>query len=927
MDRDIVQLQSELDKIKAEFSEKIDHLEQQILAYNSTGIESEQTVTHSTPQRHLEPETFNSQTTQTELKSTKNTQFSFNWLALFQSLLSILFDWFNPVFEIIQSYKRKGQLPLLILTIVGVGLVLSGFGYLMQWFIAGLGAGGKSLILLVFAFLVIATGIVIRKRFQLDEFANAIVALGLLICFSTIYFAGSVYQILPSTIVIVCYLGIAFLSHIFAYYLNTKILTTIGLIGFTLMPVLSGALSFEPTLYLTYLLVLNISTLWLASRMRISWLPFICLAFSVIAIEYAILNYQSSPSPFLINGFYWIFAGAWLVTANQQTELTHKHTHLFLAIIAANITLLLQSDLFNSLSLSICLSVNAILSGFIAITNKPKLNENSRLLIWLTAAIWSALAIIALFDAQYWGIAWGVEGLLFLVISGKFTSISLLRAGQGLTTIGIITCLIALAPYFPQPAIKSVEGWILIVVTLALLSTWSKIQTKFSTWSDNFSLNVLKPSLEVLEVAWGLIVILSVMDMYLGLWVGALVIPLQFAVLWRSRQCQHNWLDILTIILCFYPLLVIISTSIEVGSFRFTLLPAYGKAAVISLFAQLLLWSEFYRHFEPKHNFKNASEQVRIVFYGLLPICWLNSAFRNFESEIFLILWVSPLLAVLLSHKIKNKWLDIEAKVLFIISAITSVILIGDQTLLNGLIGICGFFACYAIGYRYLSENNQHTTKPFILGCGLISMSFILSIFIGKLANSFWVGFNVFNVYWLLAFYALVSIHQLQKHRMIIYVSLSLSLFITWGLLLLDYHYVSIILIMILVLFISFPKHFKNTFFGTLGGQNNKLFLNATLSISYCCFVISLPFDNSHYLMAPLLVLHGIALLFIIDRSLINIRYSFSCVLLGVAKIAFLDTKTDLIWQKFVLLMGVGLVILISAFAYQKLQLSPANSE
>ncbi|WP_165905047.1 DUF2339 domain-containing protein [Parashewanella curva] len=918
MDKDIVQLRSELRDIKAEFSEKISRLEHKISTLSETDICANPDDAWQKPSP--QPEQDNIAVSLPKNRETKKQTLSFDFLSFLRPLFAILFDWFHPVTNVIDSYKRKGQLPLLILTLVGIALVLSGFGYLMQWLIASLGTGGKSLLMGGAAIFVISLGFIIRKRTQFDEFANTIIALGLLIGFSTIYFAGSVYQLFSSSIVLGCYLFIPFVSHVLAYHLNTKVLTTVGLVGFTLMPMLSGGVFFDPTFFLLSLLALNISSLWLASRMLISWLPLVCLVFSVIAIEYAILNYQTMPSSLLINSFYWVFSGAWLITAVKHQQVTDKQVHLLLAIIAANITLLLQSDMFSDLELTLCLSLNAFLFGSIALFNKPKLNETIRLLVWLTSAVWLALAIIAWFDAQYWGIAWGIEGILFLVIGSRFTSISLLRAGQALTTLGITTCLIALAPYFPLPAIQSISGWLLIVIVAALLGVWLRLQINAKSWSDHFSVRFLLPALQILEAIWLVSIALAVMELFLGKWYGAFVIPLQFCLLWRSRHCAHSWLDGLAVLITFYPLAIIQLSILEVDSFRFTLLPDYGKAAVISLFAQLWLWSEFYRRYEPKHKFKPLSEHVRIVFYALLPVCWLSSAFRHLQNDIFTILWVSPLLALFLSHKIKNRWLDIEAKALLILSAITGVLLIEEQTIVYGSIGIIGLMSGYFIGYRYFAKRNQHATRSFILGCSLVSLSFVVSIFIGELTQSFWIGFNLFTLCWLLAFYGLNTFHQLKKHQNMICVFLCLILISTWGLLLLDHHYVSVLILILVTLIASYQKHFKDTLFGQLGKSHNKLVLNTLLSISYCCLAIGLPFSNSHFLIAPLFVAHGITLLFMIERSTINIRYSFACIFIGITKIALLDAKTELIWQKFVLFMGVGVVLLVSAFVYQKLQ-------
>ena len=93
----------------------------------------------------------------------------------FQTILSSLFDWLSPVTQVYQSYKARGMLGIFILTMVGIGLTLAGFGYLMQLLIDQLGAGYKSLLMCIAAILVMGLGIGLKIKTRFSEFATAIV--------------------------------------------------------------------------------------------------------------------------------------------------------------------------------------------------------------------------------------------------------------------------------------------------------------------------------------------------------------------------------------------------------------------------------------------------------------------------------------------------------------------------------------------------------------------------------------------------------------------------------------------------------------------------------------------------------------------------------------------------------------------------------
>jgi uncharacterized membrane protein len=72
-------------------------------------------------------------------------------------------------------------------------------------------------------------------------------------------------------------------------------------------------------------------------------------------------------------------------------------------------------------------------------------------------------------------------------------------------------------------------------------------------------------------------------------------------------------------------------------------------------------------------------------------------------------------------------------------------------------------------------------------------------------------------------------------------------------------------------------------------------------------------------LIAPTLAIHGALILFMKDTRVFTVKYSFGLILLGIIKLALIDTANALLWQKVVLFMGIGVFILAASFWYQKL--------
>ena len=81
-------------------------------------------------------------------------------------------------------------------------------------------------------------------------------------------------------------------------------------------------------------------------------------------------------------------------------------------------------------------------------------------------------------------------------------------------------------------------------------------------------------------------------------------------------------------------------------------------------------------------------------------------------------------------------------------------------------------------------------------------------------------------------------------------------------------------------------------------------------------------------LIAPALAVHGAMILFLKDRRITTVKYSFVLILLGIVKLAMIDAANALLWQKVILFMGIGIFILLASFWYQKLanRVEPSTS-
>ena len=100
---------------------------------------------------------------------------------------------------------------------------------------------------------------------------------------------------------------------------------------------------------------------------------------------------------------------------------------------------------------------------------------------------------------------------------------------------------------------------------------------------------------------------------------------------------------------------------------------------------------------------------------------------------------------------------------------------------------------------------------------------------------------------------------------------------------------------------------------------NSDLLLHSIAALTYVTWFYSLTAYRFDLLIAPAVAVHGALILFLKDRRITTVKYSFGLILLGIMKLAMVDATNALLWHKVILFMGIGVFILIASFWYQKL--------
>lgn len=921
MDPEIKALRSELAQLKRQFNKRVDFIESRLITLLELELELQhseepkQSEEQKQPQGPIEDTTFVSiQTTGQQEASTPSSP-SFITTIL-HATLSIIFDWFSPVAKIYQSYKERGLLGIFLLTIAGIALTLVGFGYLMQLLIDQLGVGSKSLLMCIAAILVIGLGIYLKIKTRFSEFATAIVTLGILLSFSTVYFSGSVYEVLPSMLVLFLYLLIAILCHVLALWLDTKIVAGLGIIGIAMMPILSDTVQISPLYYLLSLAFVTVSSLILAYRHLGQWLANLSLAFTLVALEWIIGIEGFYVSALLVDLFYILFFSYIALSLFKGASANNQTLALLATLVGAMVLLFFQGSNLFSTSMHVSFILNAMIAAIIAKVFYTSRHQLTHFLI-LLAALWTVLAIVSVINNDYWGIAWAAEGILLLYIGSRYHIPAVINQGQVLTAIAIMYCWSALVVYFPLPALKSADGWMLSIVIIAAIGIWQRILAN-SGVNDEIARDKIKPVLQLLEVVWLSMLLIVNSNIWFAHWTGPIVIFLQLGLLFRAKHCQESSIDAFAAILILVPLYYVHSGALQVGSYRFTMLPVFAQLSLISAFIQLWLWSEFYRKYQPTSELVRIAEAARILFYMLLPVCWITTVIRRFDEDALMIIWLSPLLALYLSQKIKHQLLVHETKLLTVLASLALIVTLGELQLLYSVIALVGFSVFYVIAY-FLDKQKSSQLSQFICNCGVFFFGFAIPVFVGSQTNSLLYGALVAYCYWVIAFYMLnISLH-LKRNEIMVTIVNNLLIVEAWLMTPLDVGYICGPILFLLAAIYQKNIKFKNSQLGGYLGLNRDIYLHSITAITYVIFFASLSQYRLDLLIAPALAIHGALILFTKDRRIITVRYSFGLILLGIMKLELVDVANALLWQKVILFIGMGGFILTASFWYQKL--------
>jgi hypothetical protein len=839
------------------------------------------------------------------------------------SLLSPISKFASPLINIYQHYQSKGQGPIFVFMLIGIALLVGGFGYLAQLLVGELGAGSKSMLLFVVAIGVTLGGAYLAIRKQYPEISSAIVSLGLLLNFVAVYVAGSFYQLLPDWMVLLSYFAIACTGFILANKFDAKIVSALAVIGGGAIPLISQLDQLGTTYYLFGLGFILLTSLYQASNKNWQWLGFISVFVAYSCIEFLLLtNTTTLILGFFSQGFYCVFLLYICTILNKKSAYSKDIIVLTVITVFTNIGILYQSNFASVWILPALATVNAVFSGFLILKARAQKSYTISLHTML-ASTWLLVTIVSSLAPNYWGFAIGLEGLFILYFALKENYFSVRIEAYGLLAFAILHAVFAVLPYFPNPALLSLKG-ILVVVSIGMFIFCSrKLFSSFPSdvdWEVKLSI-LLRPA----ESIWLSLFVLSLLWVQLGVWSAIAVLPLQAVLLIKSYRSICNTTEIMAYLAGAAIFAISLLGINEVQSLSFRELPNYAKVALLLAFVECWLFAEYYRRTGQAGVLAKLAEHLRLGFYLIIPLAFLPSVLKHYIEFSALAIWCSAIIAYLLGRSVKHPYIRTESLILFASAAIYNLGFYVDfyqsQLLLTCLSTL---FGLSVLSYFLHTAYKRHVS---LLDKKIASISFYftaacIAIYIAQWTNIYIAGALTSGYMFVSALCS--HLHPtLFRNRTILGYLCYFSLLCSWLSMTgtSSNNVISSSLWVLLSLVISLTFLVKAE---TLNRLNLKLFTDSQTgyTLQHILFAISGAFLLHEWelalLISPWLILQGSYLFFTHKHSKFMAKLALGFIFAGLLKLGFIDAANALLWQKVALMISIGLFMLTAAFIYQK---------
>lgn len=617
-----------------------------------------------------------------------------------------------------RHYQEQGKAPVFLLTTAGIIALVLGFGYLLQYSFAYL-LGEIAKLVLGFAIALSVTiygGYLARNS---REFGSAILGLGITLNYLCAYAAGPYYELLGPTAVFILYVAITGLGIAAGFLFETRIVAVIALLGGSVSPLIMNSAAAGGDEYFLVQLLIAFAYVQLANRIR--WLALANLTFvaTVLSVEYHLLALADTPSlivGFCLHALFYLFS---FYVLYYRVHRNSKVDRIDITLATSNILFFaaaLWQLSIDETFLGIALVSNGVfLLAAFAVGRRLRWSVDSGVqpILLMSAGLLVGLGILALSGPRSLGVMWEVEGSLLVAAGFYFRFPRVRQEGYLLFAVGIVSQVTLLFEWFLTDQMSIDLDWAMWLLlgpfTILILRTMSYFR---SVW-DSIDQIVFKVAGEVLSVwisAFALITAFILLPEY---WLPLAIIPM-IILLFRAAAIRSEISNVLAVS---HYLLLIVQIGVAVvesRSFLFRELSLPAKMAVLEGAAGFWLLQWFYETYFGKSRLRIVGEGLRYVFYLALPVFFIPRVVHSYGEFLPHALWASNLIAFVIYRMTSSFVVKYEQVALIYVASTFSLTYVLIETYAEPMAAVVLSLGLAFYGLVYYFENAAAGYKQLV---------------------------------------------------------------------------------------------------------------------------------------------------------------------------------------------------------------------
>ncbi len=830
------------------------------------------------------------------------------------------------------KYKTEGKLPIFFMTIAGILAILFGFGYLMQLSLQYLGAYQEPFkIGLGFTTSIVLGAIGIRlsrKGETLKEYGSALISLGIILNYLMIYFLSDLgnFPLLASGILGFSLISLnTLVSIFFSLKYEAKVISVISLIGGAFAPLYLNAMG-DGSLYYLYLWFLAIGSSYVSRKTNWKTLSYLTFAVALGSLEFMVFNY--SPGNLIYAVYYHLFAYLFFYIALfDGARLKNSIVKADIVILVSSLSFLLF-NLFNAfesdlVTLGIVYIINGLAFSALLLKKWKDLSRDAKLVLFVVIGTLIGFAIPSIFDQKLMGLFWSIEALLLVVLGFQFSIPTVRKEGYILLVIAfgkLLFSSFSIIDHWDETLWH--QGFLNYIALGTVFTTMWFIGRRNLKELIGFEHRLYSFSQEIVPL-WLASVYLMVGFHLVGEWILNLsIVPLFGFIYWKkyfnTKLTDHIGLGHLFLFIA--GLLVSFQAT---GSIHISDQKLYTQIGIIELLATFWALKSYYKFLKIEdENTFGFAENLRVLFFCLLPLVFINLVRKHTFEFIELGLWIGAIITYFLHKRLKYYALQIE----FIsLSAIAFFLCYMEWDSIGFISGIAFMAAIVVVEKAIRYETFQQSTYKDFIAFFPFALTAFIGSFIYSLNEDFFALSLSISSFALLTFtYFYDKIGPIKNNPKLagtLALLLNLCSILALGFFgSIPSMMVSIINLILIALLLNNKKNW----FPILYGQhwNGTMVLHQIECVLvYGLILVFFDISLSGPLASILLAAHAIIVLFVAMKNQIKVLNKISMVLFSITllKVVFHDITDFNTTEKVIVLIILGLILLSASYGYVKL--------